>query len=98
MWIGALGGVAISILIGVVFIVMFYVLGDKVFTGSSQVRRAARRARPPPAGPHAAGAGRTRHRRRRRRRCRPGVCALAGRPAPGAVCLSGGPRAASQRP
>lgn len=37
MWIGALTGVAISIVIGVVFIVLFYVAGSKIFTGNSQV-------------------------------------------------------------
>lgn len=38
VWIGALTGVAISIVIGVVFIVLFYVAGSKIFTGNSQVR------------------------------------------------------------
>lgn len=38
VWIGALSGVALSILIGIVFIVLFYVLGTKVFTGDSQAR------------------------------------------------------------
>lgn len=36
VWIGALTGVAISIVIGVVFIVLFYVAGSKIFTGNSQ--------------------------------------------------------------
>lgn len=37
VWIGALTGVAISIAIGVVFICLFYVAGEKIFTGNSQV-------------------------------------------------------------
>lgn len=36
VWIGALTGVAISIVIGVVFIILFYVAGSKIFTGNSQ--------------------------------------------------------------
>ena len=56
VWIGALTGVAISVLIGVVFIVLFYVAGEKIFTGNSQ---ASARPRPPaslrsasPTAPH----------------------------------------------
>ncbi|EFN52192.1 hypothetical protein CHLNCDRAFT_139414 [Chlorella variabilis] len=36
VWIGALLGVAISIVIGIIFIVLFYVAGEKIFTGNSQ--------------------------------------------------------------
>ncbi len=36
VWIGALGGVLVSILIGVIFIVIFYVAGEKLFSGDAQ--------------------------------------------------------------
>jgi hypothetical protein len=38
VWIGALTGVAISIVIGIVFIVLFYVANEKLFSGNSQAR------------------------------------------------------------
>jgi hypothetical protein len=33
VWIGALGGVALSVVLGVVFIVLFYVAGTEIFSG-----------------------------------------------------------------
>ncbi|PSC73283.1 Plasma membrane iron permease [Micractinium conductrix] len=36
VWFGALAGVAVSIVIGIVFIVLFYVANEKLFTGDSQ--------------------------------------------------------------
>eukprot|EP00887_Chlorella_sp_A99_P003315 scaffold26.g3315.t1 len=37
VWIGALGGVGIALLLGVVFVVLFYILGNKVFSGSAEL-------------------------------------------------------------
>lgn len=36
VWIGALGGVAISVVIGIVFIILFYVANSKIFSGHAQ--------------------------------------------------------------
>lgn len=39
VWIGALGGVAISVVIGIVFIILFYVANSKIFSGHAQASR-----------------------------------------------------------